>query len=33
MPKIEVHEKLFNTLLGNSYDDAQLEAMFPVAKA
>ncbi|MDD3824026.1 MAG: phenylalanine--tRNA ligase subunit beta [Sphaerochaetaceae bacterium] len=33
MPKIEVHEKLFNSLLGNSYDDAQLEAMFPVAKA
>lgn len=33
MPKIEVHEKLFNSLLGSSYTDAQLEAVFPVAKA
>lgn len=33
MPKIEVHEQLFNSLLGSSYTDAQLEAIFPVAKA
>jgi phenylalanyl-tRNA synthetase beta chain len=33
MPKIEVHEKLFNSLLGTSYTDDQLESLFPVAKA
>jgi phenylalanyl-tRNA synthetase beta chain len=33
MPKIEVHENLFNSLLGTSYTDEQLEAVFPVAKA
>lgn len=33
MPKIEVHEALFNSLVGSSYTDAQLEEMFPVAKA
>ncbi|HLW22400.1 MAG TPA: phenylalanine--tRNA ligase subunit beta, partial [Sphaerochaetaceae bacterium] len=33
MPKIEVHEKLFNSLLGDSYTDEQLEAVFPAAKA
>ncbi|WP_422480268.1 phenylalanine--tRNA ligase subunit beta [Pleomorphochaeta sp. DL1XJH-081] len=33
MPKIEVHEKLFNSLLGESYSDTHLEEVFPVAKA
>lgn len=33
MPKIEVHEDLFISLLGETYDDARLEAIFPVAKA
>lgn len=33
MPKIEVHEKLFNSLLGKSYSNAQLEEILPVAKA
>lgn len=33
MPKIEVHEKLFNSLLGESYSDTRLEEVFPVAKA
>ncbi|MDD4615394.1 MAG: phenylalanine--tRNA ligase subunit beta [Caldisericia bacterium] len=33
MPKIEVHEKLFNSLLGASYSDAYLEEILPVAKA
>ncbi|MFA5468180.1 MAG: phenylalanine--tRNA ligase subunit beta [Sphaerochaetaceae bacterium] len=33
MPKIEVHEKLFNTLLGATYSHAELEAILPVAKA
>ncbi len=33
MPKIEVHENLFNSLLGTSYTDDQLESIFPVAKA
>ena len=33
MPKIEVHENLFNSLLKDSYTDDQLEAMLPVAKA
>ncbi len=33
MPKIEVHENLFNSLLGTPYTDEQLEAVFPVAKA
>jgi len=33
MPKIEVHENLFNSLLGTPYTDEQLETVFPVAKA
>jgi phenylalanyl-tRNA synthetase beta chain len=33
MPKIEVHEKLFNSLLNKQYSDEQLEEIFPVAKA
>jgi phenylalanyl-tRNA synthetase beta chain len=33
MPKIEVHEGLFNSLLGDAYTDEQLEKVFPVAKA
>ena len=33
MPKIEVQENLFNSLLGTPYTDEQLEAVFPVAKA
>ncbi len=33
MPKIEVHEKLFNSLLNRQYSDEQLEEIFPVAKA
>lgn len=33
MPKIEVHENLFNSLLGTPYTDEQLEVVFPVAKA
>lgn len=33
MPKIEVHQKQFFSLLGRSYTDAELEAIFPAAKA
>ncbi|NLA93206.1 MAG: hypothetical protein GX842_07255, partial [Spirochaetales bacterium] len=33
MPKIEVHEKLFNALLGATYTNDELEEMLPVAKA
>ena len=33
MPKIEVHEKLFNALLGAAYSNDELEEMLPVAKA
>lgn len=33
MPKIEVHEDLFNSLLNHSYSDDELEMIFPVAKA
>lgn len=33
MPKIEVQEKFFYTLLGKACTDEQLEAIFPVAKA
>jgi len=33
MPKIEVNEKLFFTLLGERCDAARLEAIFPTAKA
>ncbi len=33
MPKIEVHETLFESLLTRSYSDEALEEIFPVAKA
>ena len=33
MPKIEVHEDLFNSLLNHTYSDDALEMIFPVAKA
>ncbi len=33
MPKIEVHEDLFNSLLNHPYSDDALELIFPIAKA
>ena len=33
MPKIEVQEQFFHTLMGKVYSDEQLEAVLPVAKA
>lgn len=33
MPKIEVHEQLFETLLGETFSDGRLETLLPVAKA
>lgn len=33
MPKIEVHEDLFNSLVHHPYSDEELEVIFPIAKA
>ncbi len=33
MPKIEVHEHLFNSLINHPYSDEELEMIFPIAKA